>query len=463
MSRALQADALVAEIGSTTTLVSAFCGLASAPRFLGQGAAMSTAARGDALIGLEAAMEELKRALGVEEIHCGEMLAASSAAGGLSMSVHGLVHDMTARAAKEAALGAGAVIRLVTAGKMSPADQEALIRLHPRLILLAGGTDWGDRETALFNAGQIAALRMTDVPVIFAGNIQCRDEVGAVFAAAGIDCETTENVYPRLDELNIEPARKIIHRLFEKHIVSAPGMSRIRDRVSGAVLPTPGAVMEMARLLYPSLGGLLVMDIGGATTDLHSACEETEGVAPLQTRPEPLFKRTVEGDLGVCLNARALAERVGLERLDAELHFNVEAALSEVGPVPLDERQLRLAERLALEAGTAAILRHAGSWRDLYLPSGRRRVAEGKDLSGAKTLIATGGALTRLPGRARLLRAFADVNASKRLLYPAPGEMEIRVDAHYVMAALGVLGRKYPEAAVELMLDSFRAEEGAGG
>ena len=43
------------------------------------------------------------------------MLATSSAAGGLKMTVHGLVYDMTAKAAREAALGAGGILHYVTA------------------------------------------------------------------------------------------------------------------------------------------------------------------------------------------------------------------------------------------------------------------------------------------------------------------------------------------------------------
>ena len=50
------------------------------------------------------------------------MFATSSAAGGLKMCVHGLVYDMTVKAAREAALGAGANINLVTAGKLKRTD-----------------------------------------------------------------------------------------------------------------------------------------------------------------------------------------------------------------------------------------------------------------------------------------------------------------------------------------------------
>jgi hypothetical protein len=38
------------------------------------------------------------------------------------MTVHGLVYDMTVRAAKEAALGAGANIKFITSGRLRKLD-----------------------------------------------------------------------------------------------------------------------------------------------------------------------------------------------------------------------------------------------------------------------------------------------------------------------------------------------------
>ena len=122
-------DALVAEIGSTTTVVSAFDGLDSkAPLFLGQGSGPTTVESGDVGLGLKTALEDLKNNLEAKRpcwekgsafhLEWKNFLACSSAAGGLRMTVHGLVMDMTVRAAREAALGAGAVIKQVTAGRM---------------------------------------------------------------------------------------------------------------------------------------------------------------------------------------------------------------------------------------------------------------------------------------------------------------------------------------------------------
>ena len=113
-------DILVAEIGSTTTLVNAFCGINTAhPRFIGQGQAPTSVLEGDVRIGLNAAVADLAQCLKVPGIEYGQMFATSSAAGGLRMCVHGLVYDMTVKAAQAAALGAGAIIKLATAGKLS--------------------------------------------------------------------------------------------------------------------------------------------------------------------------------------------------------------------------------------------------------------------------------------------------------------------------------------------------------
>ena len=120
----MKVDVLVAEIGSTTTVVNAF-NLGRSPVFLGQGSSPTTVGQGDVTEGLQAAILDLDLNLRKAGFSAGNgisydrMMAASSAAGGLSMSVHGLVYDMTVRAAREAALCAGAVVRMVTAGDMT--------------------------------------------------------------------------------------------------------------------------------------------------------------------------------------------------------------------------------------------------------------------------------------------------------------------------------------------------------
>lgn len=449
-------DILVAEIGSTTTLVNAFSGVKSGtPRFIGQGQAPTSVLEGDVRIGLSGAVADLQKNLGVDSIDYGEMFATSSAAGGLRMTVHGLVYDMTVKAAQAAALGAGAIIKHATAGKLGEFDIDDIKAIDPNLILLAGGTDYGERETAVFNAKQIAASGLK-TPVIYAGNIQNRRIIEQIFSQADIPFYITENVYPKLDLLNIEPARRIIHSVFEEHIVKASGMEHIRDMVNGKIIPTPGAVMEAAQLLQAELGDLAVIDIGGATTDVHSVTAGSEEVAVLLTTPEPFAKRTVEGDLGLFVNAKNLIDMIGKDKLADELQLDMDAVMANYKPIPDTPEQFKLTQRLCLEAGLVAVERHAGAFRYIYTPRGRQTIAEGKDLSILKYIVGTGGALTRLPDHEQIMRKIADCNSNGMLLYPKPGRLKLLFDNDYIMASLGVLSKTYPEAALDLMKQSLR-------
>lgn len=218
---------------------------------------------GDVRIGLQGAVEDLRARLEVNTLDYSEMLATSSAAGGLKMTVHGLVYDMTARAAKEAALGAGAIIHFVTAGKLRRTDLAKIKEIKPNLILLAGGVDFGERDTAIYNAEMIRSMDLK-TPVIYAGNVENQEEIKLIFdEESGVKLYIVDNVYPKIDDLNVEPARKVIQNAFEEHIVHAPGMEHVREMVNGPIIPTPGAVMEATKLLYECIGDLIVLDVGG--------------------------------------------------------------------------------------------------------------------------------------------------------------------------------------------------------
>lgn len=451
----MKVDVLVAEIGSTTTVVNAFDRLSERePVFLGQGQAPTSVLQGDVCVGLQGAVDDLCRKKGWKDLQYEAMLATSSAAGGLRMTVHGLVYDMTVRAAREAALGAGANLHLVTAGVMQEEDLEDIRDIRPNLILIAGGTDYGERETALKNAKMIREMDL-DVPVIYAGNVQNQVRIKRIFEGARAELYTVENVYPRLDELNIEPARKVIHQVFEKHIVHAPGMERVRSMVTGTIIPTPGAVMECARLLYDEVGDIVVLDVGGATTDIHSVTEGSEEIASIQISPEPLAKRTVEGDLGVFVNAKNMANQIGMSTLSRELGADPVPIFEHYKAIPDTEEQFRLTELLAWHAASDALTRHCGHFRYTYGSNGRQTYAEGKDLTQIKYLVATGGALTRLPRRREIMERLCHINDGGKLLFPKAERLRLLEDRNYYMASLGVLSLYHREAALALLRQDF--------
>ena len=459
----MKIDVLVAEIGSTTTVVNAFDHLESdTPVFLGQGQAPTSVKEGDVNIGLQAAIEDMKKNLHIEneKLEYTNMLATSSAAGGLRMTVHGLVYDMTVKAAKEAALGAGANIHLITAGKLSKVDMIKLDRIKPNIILIAGGVDYGERETALYNSELIAASDL-NIPVIYAGNIAVADDVKLIFEAYSKEknLHIVPNVYPKIDILNIEPTREVIQDIFEKHITEAKGMEKIREMVNGPIIPTPGAVMKASKILKDEIGDLVTIDVGGATTDIHSVTEGTEKVNKILVEPEPVAKRTVEGDLGVFINKRNIVDIIKIEKLEKELNMSsedIEKFTNSDIAIPETEEHKRFIERLTKEAVIVSINRHAGGYRT-YFGGKSDTLAFGKDLTAVKWIVGTGGALTRLTAREEILNSISQFNRADKLLPTA--EAKILIDNDYIMASLGVLSSLNKEAAIKLLLKSLKFNE----
>ncbi len=454
----MKVDLLVAEIGSTTTVVNAFNGIDTPnPSFIGQGQAPTSVLRGDVTIGLHEAIDDLRLTEGWDEFSYGKLLATSSAAGGLKMTVHGLVYDMTAKAAKEAALGAGANIHLVTAGKLRRTDIKRIEEIKPNIIMIAGGVDYGELETALYNAELIVKLPF-DVPVLYGGNVANQEEIKLIFEEAGKSdyLFIVDNVYPKIDYLNVEPARKVIQDIFEAHIIHAPGMEHIREMVSGTIIPTPGAVMEASKLLKEAIGDLMTVDVGGATTDIHSVTEGSEEVSRVLISPEPVAKRTVEGDLGVFVNMHNIVELIGFDKLKTALNVDEETLLDLIEnhvPIPKTPLQIQFVERLTKEAISISASRHAGGFRTLFAGGGKKTYAEGKDLTSIKYIIGTGGACTRLPNRITLLKEITNNLMGDKLL--PNKEAQILIDNDYIMASLGVLSKEHPESALLLLKKSL--------
>lgn len=457
--KSVKIDMLVAEIGSTTTVVNAFDGIdTDEPVFWGQGQAPTSVEEGDVRIGLQGAIDDMCKQKGIDKLEYHDMIATSSAAGGLKMTVHGLVYDMTARAAKEAALGAGGIIHFVTAGKLRRTDIAKIKEIQPNLILIAGGVDFGERDTAIDNAEKIRAMGL-DVPVIYAGNVENQEEMKLIFdEESGQELYNVENVYPKIDELNVEPCRKIIQDAFEDHIIHAPGMKHVRDMVSGPIMPTPGAVMQCTKLLNEAVGNCMTLDVGGATTDLHSVTEDSDQIARLLVNPEPKAKRTVEGDLGVYVNRMKVIESIGREELEKELpDLDIDKVLENYLAIPETEEEIQLVERLTEEAVVKATQRHAGEIRYVYGPSGRITLAEGKDLTQVRYIVGTGGALTRLPHGEELMRKIPLCDETGMRLIP-PESAQILIDHDYIMASLGALSLKHPEAAKRLLEKSLHTK-----
>lgn len=326
---------LAVDFGSTyTKLVAIDC---DDELLVGTAQSPTTVADG-VMIGLERALERLEASSGVKRRDIAQCVASSSAAGGLRMVAIGLVPDLTAEAARRAALGAGAKVLRVFAYELSRRDVEEIAQLAPDMILLSGGTDGGERKTIVKNASALAAMGLR-VPVVVAGNRAAQDEVEAILRRGGLQCAVVDNVLPELDRLNVEPAQAAIRSIFMERITHAKGLDKAPAFVGRIVMPTPMAVLEGARLLSAgddssAWGDLVVVDVGGATTDVHSIGSGAPSTPALVPRglPEPYAKRTVEGDLGIRSNAPTIVDTAGIARVVAGLGGKLNPAQIEARP-----------------------------------------------------------------------------------------------------------------------------------
>lgn len=462
---------LLIDIGSTYTKVTAID--VEGAEILGRARAPTTA-HTDMSEGLRQALERLHQ--GLYEAHgrawdFGEKWAASSAAGGLRLVAIGLVPDLTAEAARRAALGAGARVLHAFAYQMDKADVGELERLEPDIILLAGGTDGGNREAALHNARQVAASRCR-APVVVACNRDVAPEVARVLQEGGNPPRLAPNVMPALGVLEVEGAREAIREVFLETIVKAKGLKNVEALVNGVLMPTPAAVLAAARLLsegtsaQPGWGELLVVDVGGATTDVHSLShgKPTRSGVTLKGLPEPYAKRTVEGDLGVRVSAQALVETLGEAEVARLSGWSPEAVLSRARylsqhPHVLadDEATRRFDTALARLAVQEAVRRHAGRLQEMATPLGIRRFQWGKDLSGVGRVIGTGGIIVHHREPARILAGALVGDGGTGGGGPTDGQVlapqraRLLVDARYILSAAGLLAQHHPRAAMAVM------------
>ncbi|MBN1944164.1 MAG: glutamate mutase L [Bradymonadales bacterium] len=442
-------DVVVVEVGSTLTKAMAIANLGAGKATLAARAeALTTVDQGDVVAGVDRALAELASRLGPGHSLPKKVLACSSAAGGLRMAAVGLAPDMTVRAAREACLGAGAVLRFVHGGKLKDRHLAELEREKPNVILLAGGTDGGDEETILYNAHRIAGCRLP-VPLVYAGNAACAPEALASLERYPGPVEVVENVYPNIDLLNVLPARRKIQELFSRHIVSAPGMARLRERVEGTVLPVPAAVLRSAELLADRGEEVLVIDAGGATTDVHSVTNGDPQRAHLLTEPQPRSKRTVEGDLGVYHNADSVRREMEATARPPDLGY--------LKPLPQAGEEVTLSMALGRAAVLIALDRHAGRVVSRYTATGRVDSMVGKDLTAITLIVGTGGVLCRLPGGSDILRAICRPFDGIRL-FPTPGA-RIALDQDYILSSAGVLATVSEADSLSLIDASLAGRE----
>jgi uncharacterized protein (TIGR01319 family) len=374
-------------------------------------------------------------------------LACSSAGGGLRLAVVGYERDITAEAGFRVGLSAGARVVHVATGAMTTAAVAELAAARPDVVLLVGGTDGGNAEVLLHNAGRLAASRLR-VPTVVAGNVDARDEVVDVLHSRGKTALAAANVLPEIGRLDARPAREAIREVFIRHVIGGKGLSRRADFPAMVRAATPDAVLAGVELLadgtgdVPGVGDVLVVDVGGATTDVYSVVTPQGEDAVLRKEVvEVLWRsRTVEGDLGMRWNAvgvvdAALAERLLSSEEEPGLRAAAEARAADPSYLPVTDDDREVDARLGELSVTVALRRHGRG---------------GKDLRRVQVVVGSGGVLRHASDVVRR-RVLAPATADLAGAWPLPESARTVVDDSYVLAAAGLLAAEHPQTAALLL------------
>jgi uncharacterized protein (TIGR01319 family) len=443
--------AVCADVGSTFTKVAAV-DLDNATVLAS--AACRTTVDSDVLVGLDLAVESVvaSGAGGATDIRTLDV--CSSAGGGLRLAVVGYEQLVTSEAGHRVGLSAGARVVHVAAGRLDRSGVDALRAARPDVVLLVGGTDGGEVEVLVHNAGQLATARLR-VPVVVAGNIDGRDGAMAVLVARGVPAIATENVLPRIGELRPLPARAAIRSVFLRHVIGGKRLSRgprFASLVRGA---TPDVVLTAVELFADEVAGdLLVVDVGGATTDVYSVLHaDPDALVDPDVAGTLWHSRTVEGDLGMRWSAPGVVAAAATERLldPAEASWLDAAARVRADDptyLPMTETDRRAEIRIAQLAMVIAVRRHA---RGGPAMTGTDRSHRGRrDLRRVRLLIGSGGVLRHAPAAvgATMLHSVLSDHAGG---WAVPQAASPVVDTDYLLAPAGLLAVDHPATARTLL------------
>jgi len=414
----------------------------------------------DITLGLNEALEKLPADINISDSEKKQALACSSAGGGLRMVCVGFVSELTSEAANRAALGAGAKVVGRFSYELDENEVKEIEAISPDIVLLTGGTNGGDRKVITHNARMLSGTGSAITNIIVAGNKAAYDDIKAIFAGSDKRVTCTSNVMPEIAKLDLAPCNREIREIFMKNIIEAKGIAKAKAIIKDVIMPTPSAVLEAARLIAggfgdaAGLGELIVIDVGGATTDVHSIARGIPGRndVVMGGLPEPYEKRTVEGDLGLRYNIDSLTELV--KGRDTPPGFDAIVRSFHRGKLPETAEEIACHRLLSSLTVEVAMNRHAGTIEAVYGPAGQMLIQRGKDLTSVKCVIGTGGPLVFSRNPREILEGALFQEAAPAILKPK--NPRFYIDDSYILYAVGLLSQTEPARALNLAMKNLK-------
>ena len=463
MSSYLESETLLAvDVGSVNTRASLFDIVDGRYRLVATGRAGSTAGAPllDVSEGVRAALEQVQTVTGRRLVDEGESLImpASAAGGGVDVFVAtasagprartllvGLMPGVSLASARR--LAGSAYLDLV--GELGLLDRrrdderlDLIVRAHPDLVLLVGGTDGGATKS-VEHLTSILSLALSLLPggekprVVYAGNQRLAAMVTERLGTVA-DVSLAPNLRPSLEAEEIGAVRQRLSDVVQAVRSSRiSGFEELRAWSGGQLMNTAdgfGRVVRYLSHVYDSGKGVLGIDLGASQTtiaagfggDLRLHVRTDLGLGSAVTG---VLRHASAADVGRWLPVQVPEPRIRDYVFNKAIH---------PGSIPVQMEELHMEYALAREIMRLALASARQDW-----PAGRVRRA-GQRLPPMEPILACGGVLSRAPRPGYAALAILDG------LQPT-GVATLILDPHNLTPALGVAAGVVPLATVQAL------------
>jgi len=317
----------------------------------------------------------------------------------------------------------------------------SIVRLRPDIILIAGGTENGSRQSVLklIEPIGLACYLLPDElkpQVLYAGNQALAKEVEALLMPL-TSFTSAPNIRPTLEVERSEPAQAFLARVYrQSRIRQIPGVQELDTWAGGLLIPAATAFGRMVRFLSLEDGskGVLGVDVGVSATTIAAAFD---GHLCLGVYPQYGL-----GDGSKVLmaqnNLRDITRWLYIDIPDEEVRAYVYNKALYPASLPATAHDLAIEQALARQAIRLSLEKLSPSYQNditgLYPGSS----------PAFEPIIASGSVLTKAPALAQSLLMLLDA------IQPT-GMTTLILDQNNLVAALGAAASINPTMTVQVM------------
>lgn len=412
---------LAVDVGTINTRVALFDIVEGVYRFIAVGTAPTTAFApyNDVTEGFNLALDELQQLTGRQLMQNAQLIMPGhpdgsgvdkcictlSAGGPLRVITVGLLEDVSLQSVQN--LVATTYAQVV--GTISLNDQritsqrlDAILRLQPDMIVIAGGTDGGASQSIaeLLESVELACFLLPKEQrpeILFAGNQSLVEAINATFNPLA-SLQDAPNIRPSLEIEQLLPAHKLLSGTYRKaKMRSLPGVEMLDSQAGGRLMPTAAAFARTIRYIGKDLEqkhrGVLGIDLGAGSVTLASSFGdehnlEVRATLGLGSGVSALLKQTTLVNI-----AQWVDEDVSLAVIQDYIYNKAAYPAS----LPVTKEELAIEYALASEIVRIAVAK--ARWN----PPARLVGSVPGFLPPFESILASGSVFAQAPNNARLL------------------------------------------------------------